>query len=203
MRLFMMISLFAIALLQGCRERQSLHPAEYVEWIENPGNGLRTTKQVDELLFTLQYKPHDYLALKASKKINPTAEEMRKYKNEISDLQYFTLQLGNADSTADGLTTGMNDDSEFYGRIQYFTSAIQNDFKLVDGKDTLPCVLHHFERTYGLTPYTSFVLGFRNSQKNEVTDKIFIYEDKILQTGTIKISIDAASLERIPQLITQ
>lgn len=195
-------ALFFIA-AKGCSERKELPPMEYVAWIENAENGLKVTKKVDDIVFTLQYKPHDYLVLKESKKVSPAPEDIIKGKKEIEDMQYFTFQVGNEAGTADGLTAGINDDSERYGRIEYFTSAIQKDFKLVEGTDTLPCLLHHFERTFGLTPYTTFVLGFENRKRSEATDKVFIYEDKILQTGTIKILIPASSLNKIPQLTIQ
>lgn len=203
MKAFALVIMIILAITKGCGERQSLRPADYVHWVEDPSNGLKTEKRIGEYLFVLQYKPLEYLVLKTTKDINITAARLEEEKKEIEELQYYTFQVGEAEGSSDGLTVGASESSEFYGRIQYFTSAVQRDFKLVEGKDTLPCVLHHFERTYGLTPYTSFVLGFPKSRKVSAEDKTFIYEDKVIGSGTIKITIPASCINNIPHLITQ
>jgi hypothetical protein len=180
-----------------------LESGDYIKWIENEENGLLVKKTLGDFTFSLQYKPLDYVALSHFKRSNIKNEEFEKKKNEFEGMQYFTLRVQSA-SNKNFLKAGIQSKDEEYARLQYFAFNMQNDLTLIDGKDTLKCVLHHFERTYNITPYADFVIGFESGNKgSQLTnnDKVLIYNDQVLNLGTIKIKINKQSLNRIPTLI--
>ena len=115
-------------------------------------------------------------------------------------LQYFTLRIKS--NRTDNLLKfdGAADGGE---KLDYFAFNMQNDLSLVAGKDTLACVLHHFERTYNIAPYCDFLIAFELPVKNnsQVEDKIFIFEDKLFKLGTIKLKIKKEDLHKVPTLI--
>lgn len=214
-------SIFAILAFMpaiGCREsfkesallsvisqgdsKKSLEPVEYVKWIENPENGLKVEKPIGDYQFTLLYKPLEYIVLKEAKQLEIKKSELKKGVEEISDFDYFTFQIGTVKNVEDVLKFGVNTNEEFQKRVDYFSFRMQNDLKLVDGKDTLQCSLFHFERTFGIAPYCTFVLGFEKGGK-ELKNKTLIYNDEILGLGPVKLMIQAENLNNIPQLITQ
>lgn len=194
------IILLLVLFFFGSCVKHALTPVEYMQYIENEKNGLRVKKTVSEFEFVLQYKPIEYVMLMETKDPNTNTVTAGKYKNELTGFQYYTLKIR---STANNelLAAGISDEREYYQRLEYFMSAMQDDISLVEGKDTLPCTLFHYERVYGVGPYTTFVLGFPDDPKGEIKDKQFIYDDHVLGTGRIEEIINATNIKAIPKLL--
>ncbi|MCL4816895.1 MAG: hypothetical protein QY303_10325 [Vicingaceae bacterium] len=112
--------------------------------------------------------------------------------------QSFVLKIGVVKGN-DILSEGIEDENEYYERLNYFDQEAQIDMKLVDGSDTLSCLLYHFERNYGIAPFNNIVLSFpgRKNQQNS-HDKVFIFDDKVLGLGTVKIKIEKELVKKIP-----
>jgi hypothetical protein len=183
----------------GCA-RKDLSPLEYVKWVEAESHGLNLKKQIGEFEFGLQYKPHDYIALMEKKDENISSYDLNKRVAELGGLDYYTFRISSSKSK-EILSAGISSENEYYQRLEYFMSPMQDDISMVIGKDTIPCTLFHFERTYGLTPYCNFVMGFP-SVKEENSDRKFIYNDRILGTGNVIININNSDLKNIPTLVT-
>ena len=189
----------------------TLTTLDYMNWIENKENGLKVEKKISDFVYTALYKPYEYLALFELKKDNIRKKELYEKMNEYDGLQYFTFRITAENQQQELLKVGIDSDDAYYARIEYFSFKMQNDFKLMEGKDTLDCVLFHFERVYGLAPYATFVLGFplaKGAQNKDTTivrnsyeDKTIIYADKIFGTGNIYMTIRKEDLNRIPELV--
>ena len=188
-----------------------LGATEYMNWIENVDNGIKVEKKMGEFTFTAMYKPLEYLALIELKKDNISKKELEKYNAEYSDLQYFTFRISAENQKEELLKVGLKSENDYYSRIEYFSFKMQNDLKLIDGKDTLDCALFHFERVYGLAPYATFVIGFpltkeegtnTSTKKNVFKNKTILYDEKVFQLGKIYMTIKEDNLNRIPELIT-
>ncbi len=175
----------------------SLSPSDYVRWVENGENGLCATKQIEDFEFSILYKPLNYVALRETNKDSVTEERIEKNKDELKDLQYFTLKI-KAKEGNDLLKTGISTDQEYFDRLNYLSGFMQDDIKLIEGKDTLICKLFHMERNYGLAPYNNFVLGF-SATKNE-NDKLVEINDKAFGVGKVILKIKKEDIQNIPQL---
>jgi hypothetical protein len=184
---------------------------DYMTWIENKQNGLKVEKKIGDFTYTALYKPYEYLALMELKKENVDKKELYKKMAEYDGLQYYTFRITAENQQQELLKVGISSDADYYSRIEYCSFKMQNDFKLMEGKDTLDCVLFHFERVYGLAPYATFVLGFplrKNGQNNNTTitksndDKTILYADKIFGSGNIYMTITKEDLNNLPELIT-
>lgn len=201
---------------KGCGEFKSLKPVQYVKWVEDIDNGLKVEKLIGDYMFAVQYKPLEYCVLKAERNLNISEQEMNAKMKEIEGLQYFTFQISTKNGSGELLRSGINDKdekAELEKRIDYFSSKMQNDIKLIDGQDTLHCVLFHFERTYNLTPYSNFNLGFEygSEEKSSGTtrapltykSKRLVYNDHAFNAGAVELMIKEENLNKIPNLITQ
>jgi hypothetical protein len=93
----------------------------------------------------------------------------------------------------------MRTEGDYFQRLEYLTSNVQNDISLIEGTDTIPCGLCHYERNYGLSPYANIVLGFKKaSGKNEKQDRIFVYDDQIWGVGKIMLKISNSDIDNVP-----
>ncbi len=184
-----------------------LAPSEYVEWIENRQNGMATTKKLNDIVFSLLYKPDAYEALVRLKGDSLTETTLNDVKKELKGMQYYTLRIATLDNKGELLKHKLETTDEYYRRIEYCSFKMQDDIKLIDNGDTLPCRLFHFERVFSVAPEATFVLAFEDTrtgkdveQGNYAGDKILSFNDGIFELGRINLLIGKAYLNNIPKL---
>lgn len=192
--LFVSISI----LILSC-EKKELGSMEFIQWIENEDNGLKVSKKIDDYDFTLQYKPLEYIFLLENKSLNPSKEAFSNRKSEMEGMQYYTLRI-NSEKNRELMNVGIQKEEDYYRKLEYFTSYMQGDISLIQDGDTLPCLLFHFERNYGLSPNNDFVLGFEQSEEEKKGDRTLIFNDQVLGTGTVKLSISNNDILQVPKL---
>ena len=181
-------------------EEEYLEPEKLIQWVENNSSGLTVEKEINEYRFSTIYKPLDYIVAKDLKKNEITKEGLATNKAELEDLQYFTFRIGLKANEGDLLKHNLREANEYYARVEHFSFAMQNDIVLFEGQDTLRCVLYHFERTYGATPFLNFNLAFEKTLNNG--DKTLIIDDQVLGIGRVKLTIPKENITRIPKLKT-
>jgi hypothetical protein len=187
----------AISQARQCSVAQAADADTYIKWVENPDNGIFVTKQLNDFVFSLQYKPLPYVVMQDEKRML-TQKEMQEKTTAFSDMQYYTFRIGTT-AGSDVQRYKIDNEQQFYARLEYFSLNMQQDLQLIDNGDTLSCLLFHFERTYGIDPRSTFVLAFPKS-KNLASTKTFIYNDRVLGTGPILLSITSNDLQQIPEL---
>jgi len=178
-----------------------LSPSDYVQWVKNSENGFFKEKTIDDISFTALYKPYEYIVC-----IEERAEEIqdsvaKKKLSEMEGMQYFDLKFLLNESQGELLKYKLNSAQEYENRVKYFSFNMQNDIKLVEGQDTIPCSLFHFERAYDVAPFATFLLGF-NASKNNSKDKTLIVYDRTFNKGTIKFTFKQNDLQNLPKLKT-
>ena len=175
---------------------------DYMAFVEEPRNGLRKTKEIEDMVYTLQYTPLEYVIAMEKLKDTLSSEEVTKRKDELKDMQYFTLKIEAKNNNLELLRYKLESDEEYQDRVHYFSFDMQKDIYLMDGKDSIPCALYHFERNFGVAPYAKFVLGFETSQGNVIEDKKFSLNDRVFNVGRINIKINKNSIKSIPKIKT-
>ena len=211
-RKFTLLILTALATFSGIgsfwfsKEPGTIEVAEYMQWIENEDNGLRVSKTVGNFEFNLQYKPLEYIVLLDKRKEEVSEEELNEGKREFEGLEYYTLSIGSNDKQTGMLKTKLNRSQSHDDRIAYFSYEMQKDLSLIVGVDTLPCTLFHFERTYSLKSNNNFVLAFeipdklKSASQSKALNRTLIYNDRALNTGSVKLKIAGEDLNNIPKL---
>ncbi len=204
--LITIVLFFTLSFAHTCNERvASLEPDGYVNWVEDADNGLSVKKQLNKYTFELQYKPLEYVVLKDNSGKAFTQGEMKKGTNEIGDMQYFTFRISD-EKGGDLLRDDITAVDQFSTRLAYFANGMQKDVKLIENNDTLSCLLFHFERTYGVDPRSTFVLGFPLGKKDgkggmpSAADKIFLFDDHQLGAGPVYMTVGADKLNQVPLL---
>jgi hypothetical protein len=177
---------------------KKLTPREYISWMDDKKNGLKVEKMIGEFTYMFQYKPAEYVAIMDIKKDNIKKPELDKKMEEYNAFQYYNFRIS-TEAGGELLKKNVVNENDYYGRIQYFSFDMQKDIKLIDNKDTLDCVLFHFERVFGLAPYATFLLGFPLKEKD--CDKTLYYDDKIFGAGRMYLTIKSKNIKNIPSVI--
>ncbi len=174
-----------------------LSPREYIAWVDDKTNGLKVEKTIGEFTYMFQYKPTDYVAIMDLKKDSIKKEELTSKTEEYSGLQYCNFRIS-TESQGELLKKNVVNESDYYGRIQYFSFDMQKEVKLIEDTDTLDCVLFHFERVFGLAPYATFLLGFPRTENTG--NKTLLYDDKIFGAGKIYLTVKLKNIKNVPSV---
>lgn len=176
---------------------------DYMRWVENKDNGLQVEKKIGEVTFSALYKPYEYLAIMETGKENLTSAKLKERIHAYEGLQYFTFKIEANNTQKELLKTGIHSEQDYYSRLEYFSFEMQKDFKLIEGTDTLDCVLYHFERIYGLAPVATVVLGFpltKGDLQESKINKTIGYTDRVFGAGNVYMTIRKENLDQIPQV---
>jgi hypothetical protein len=193
------ITILLILTLMGCG-KQTLPPDEFIAWVENSSHGLSVKKEFKDVEFQVLFKPAQYIVAKELANGGIAKQDVPQRLKDLEGMQYFTLRIKATDSD-ELLSANAVNEEQYNQRLEYFMDAIQSDISLIDGKDTLPCALSHYERTYGLAPYNNFVLAFskpKTKGNDNITSKIIVFNDKIMGTGKVMLKIESKDLNNVP-----
>ncbi|MCD6068931.1 MAG: hypothetical protein K0S33_3757 [Bacteroidetes bacterium] len=180
------------------QERISCSPAELVEWVEDPGNHMRQEKKIGEVVYTLQYKPAAYMVCKEYG-TDLNVDSANAGIASLQDMQYYNLRIKIEGFNDEFLKFNIPSTASYEERVSYFSFDMQRDLKLVEGNDTIPCALFHYERSYNLTPYGNFTIAFPATDKG-TKKRTFIYKDRYLGTGAVKFLFTPSDLNHVPTL---
>jgi hypothetical protein len=175
---------------------------EYIKWVKDPRNGLLKIKAMDELEYAVQYKPYPYIIC-MEEQTDKLADTMvsRKIK-ELESVQYYDLKISLKDGQGELLKSKLGSADEYDKRVKYFAFGMQQDIQLVDGTDTLPCIMYHFERAYDVAPYCTVLLGFENDKTKSGKQKTVLVYDKTFNKGLLKFTFKENRLQTLPKLLT-
>ena len=179
----------------------SLVPLDFVSWVKDGHHGLNKEKTIGDIRFAAQYKPLEYVICMEERTEQVEDSLVKRKVAELKDMQYIDFKIALTNSEGELLKYNLSSLSQYEERVNYFSYKMQNDIKLVEGKDTLDCALFHFERAYDVAPYSVFVLGFPLGKGNAET-KTLVYHDNMFKKGIIKLEFEKGDLNTIPNLAT-
>jgi hypothetical protein len=195
---------FSIILFYSCKAtNKKVAPAEYVLFIEDEQNDYKVILEAGAYIYTFQYKPSEYIALKEMEGLNVI--DTVKYRNRLHALEntvwfnvYVEAANSNVNPVKNNLGGGMD---EYNNRIAYFLNEARNSFTLYYGKDVMPQVGYNFENNYGLTPKDVMVIGFKIPDAQPKDDLTIEYNDKLFKNELLKVKITKSQLLNIPTVI--
>lgn len=195
--------LLAIVVLSGCFFFQkTLEPKGFVLWMRNEENGLRRKRQVDDYVFTAQYKNWQYIlaAELAGGKIKK--EEVNARKEKIVGMQYYDLTIDVANLKQTVLEFKATKEN-YQARLDYFMFGMKDDVYLLEGDEKISCKLYHYERAYNLNSHTTFLLAFDQRPDYVDSTKVLVIDPEILGVGEMRIEFNREDISKIPLLKLQ
>lgn len=180
--------------------KQPVNATEMKEYVVDMEHGLLKSKTIDEVTYSIKYKPVDYVIAMETGDKKISAAEYKKKREELEGMQYFDLRIEIDKANGELLKYALHSGAEYEQRIKYLAFSVNEDIQLIDGKDTLPCVMHHFERVYDIVPFATVLLGFKSTGVDLMHEKTLVFHDKLFGKGIIKFTFLPADLQTIPQL---
>jgi hypothetical protein len=162
-------------------------PIAFNAWIHNEKNGLVQKQLTDEIEMKMTYLPSTLMAFNNldEKEMNNSAFE--KSLEGFKGTLYFQFQLSVKDNKKDILKYALQNENDYYERLEYLNNRISEDMKLItSSNDTLDCKISHFERTYNVSPKINILLGFASNKLNQDfqvlwKDEMFYFKDFLFQ----------------------
>lgn len=195
---FLLISTAAI-LFFGCGKK-SLAPDDYKRWMVDENNGMVTQSTIGDFTFSLYYLPLDWKIVSSGQPAI-SEEDFQNKKSEMQGMEYFMLRVAASDDS-DVFKKDTKDISEAYERMDYFDYGMQDDLSLLLESDTIPCVLYHAENSNHAYPFVNIMLGFNTNKhiSENNSDRVFIYNDKLLGLGKVTLVIRGKDLDSMPNI---
>lgn len=165
-----------------------LYPNQLESFVSDGNNGFIQTKDLGSFSLELKYIPS---ALSAYRQIDASDVEKsdqakfdsltRTFENSLS----FLLKLEHESLSFDELLVKED-------LLGYVSGAIRSDFVLqAEGRD-VPCVLHHFERSHGVSKSGVFNLFF---ELDEPVDEVtFLFNDTHFRLGPVRLRVPIEKL---------
>lgn len=204
----MILKYFLIILLVGalfsCGKHTSMLPHDYMQHVQNPENGLHQSKDTGPFLLDVQYQPLEYVCLIQNGSSEISKKQLTALESEFEGLMYFKISISSKEGV-DPLMAGLSDSTQLENRILYLSGEASKDFYLLQQTDTVKCVLHHFERNYGLAPRLDIMLAFeklKTSSTTQVEQLRFCYSDRLFDLGDHQFVFNTSVFESVPSVQT-
>lgn len=197
---YLLIAL-SVTLGYGCRKQQ-LSPADYISWVNDEANGLRKSKTFKGIVVMAQYRPVEYQVAIEEKTSLLSSEKLNERYGKLKGMQYYLLRFSLEDKSQDIMRYDLDNEAEYYQRLNYCSFGMQNDIWLVQGNDTLSCKLFNAVRSYGLSPNADYLLAFEEKDTEHKYDRQLIVNDAVFGLGPVKFKFSEDDLENIPHITT-
>jgi len=178
---------------------RELDKSAFVGWFsDNEQASLH--KKIGTVDYSLTYVPADYMIATNHRNELETmrSSERDSMRAEYNAYNYFIYQITIDNFNQELARYELASPEAYQERIDYYTFRMQEDLKaLVDG-DTLPCVVYHFERNFGISPENRFLIGFPKSEAEKECS--ILIENKYLKSGPVKFTVTPEYVKNTPLL---
>lgn len=184
---------------------KELSKAEYNSWISSEANPMLFRKKIGKTEYALRYLPADFLAMREAGKIADDSL-VAEAKEHYEDMVYFQMKITipgvSYEPLKHDLPAGAEKGAEYDRRVKYCSFGMQNDISLVsEKKDTIPCSIMLYERSFDVAPVCNFQLAFNRTEIDRVTGNLsFVFYDNLFNQGIIKFTFRKEDLNKVPKL---
>ena len=190
----MVITLF---LLNSCQSK--LTEEELKGFIKNPENGLIKEKTVNNVAFSVNYRPTTLLVAQELNRGGKSGKEIEALHKKYEQYLYFNLNI--SQNNAEILSNAIANKNTYKRTLHQLLNNMSQHVCLINDKnDTLNIVDYVYPRVYGQTNSTNMMFIF-NKNPWDNTDFVKLCVNEFgLNTGTTKYKFLKKDLDNIPQL---
>jgi len=184
---FLSLLIIAIIGLSACTDE--LKPDDYIKWVENENNGLRSKKATTAATYVLQYEPAEYKALKRLQQSTLSKARLINGKEKYKSMHHFVLKV--------------KPEENFTGKDKSIMEYLAYDFEehilFIRGNDTLDRnIMYHLESSAGVKPYYNILLAYPKTDR-KVDLELQISKNK-LDSNSVQFALNREALVDIPAI---
>jgi hypothetical protein len=197
---------FTLVVLTGCMNHRSdqLSPGQYIQFVEQDDNLLRSTVRSGIWSYTFQYKPGTYIALKEldADSINQAVVESRA--RSLEHTIWFNIHFAVDGKGEDPLKYKVSGLQDYNQRLEYFLKRAAGNFQLQYGdKGMMTQAGYYFENNYNVKPEVVLIIGFKIPDASPQESVTLAYADELFNAGILKFNIAKETFLQIPKLSIQ
>ncbi len=178
--------------------QDELEPALYQNCISKEAVHLKKTDENGKIKMEMMYLTPEYSALMSLQEEKPEKESWDTLVKSYAGITQFKLSVSAIGFNDEFIKLDKPEPSVYEERVKYYSFAMQQDIFAVNGNDTISCSIYHFERSYGVSPISTFLLGF---EKLPVGNDIrIIIKEKVFSDKELQFDFSSAELKNVPQL---
>lgn len=191
------VLLFLIAIIAwSCGTKNGISVNEYVSWFGKKDCPVKKTIEVEGYQYELRYLTADCMALKDLSKEELSKRKLKEELKAREGLFYFLLRVTPVEEKKQKFV------EEESKSISWLSFKSKEDIKVIQGADTLSCVMDLFEPSLGIMPYQSFNIGIlkpeNKKEENPDTDITLTFMDRVNSGKQIVFTIKASDFKQIP-----
>ena len=188
--------LLLIVMIWGCGSGNEIPVNAYIAWFGKKDCPVIKKQLQDGYQYELRYLSADCMALKDIPEKELSYSKLKEELKARSGLFYFLLRVTPPE---DKKQKFIEEESK---SIRWLSFDSKNDIKVIQGKDTLHCVMNQFEPSMGIMPFQSFNIGIQKPEdfkdKDPITDIKLLFTDKVNSGKQIVFIIKASDFKQIP-----
>lgn len=190
------ICLIILVCATACKEK-SLERGAYISFVTDPESGLIKKQEFGDISIEVFYQPLEFVYLKERKDKPISIRDFTVWKKNRTEYEYYVVRLVNhkVKEIAEYKSSGFN---EYASKLDYLVAGFQDDINMVSGKDTMPCSLFHYERSYGLSGNNNFNVIFKKD--TVATEQTMMIDLSVFDLGRVKFTFNKNELKDIPKL---
>ena len=193
----------ALLLLDGCVS-DTIDRNEFRRWFYNTDNGLIKIRNVNNLTYTVQYRPIELMVLNEIKGIDISQSFLDSLKDTYGSAEYFMLQIGPSNQEGvmneDLLKSDSRDYEAYAAKVKSLAFHMQDKVTLIIDSDTLQPSLFHFEQGFELSAKQRVLFAFQPTSDFNHGKMQFVLNDNLFGAGIMKFkfSINKSQLPSLP-----
>lgn len=201
--------LLAISLILGvaCNHSKSIYSkTTTVEGMKSfvaekaTSSGITAKKEFGDIQFSVNIMPASVRATRETGMKAVGTPSWKKALQEAQKLETYQIKIAHKDGL-DLLNTESVRYRNYEDRIKYFSYDIQSRIKMKIGTEVYPCIISHFERSYGNMPFLLINIAFDATKiKLKNQDRIISIDDAYFNIGKINLLVNKEDILSEPQI---
>lgn len=188
------IALYLVVLLFTCCSNQkNYNKKEYMQYVLSESNGLKNTRIINGIKYTIQYLPAKFMAITENEKIN--ADSIESCERSYSELEYVKLTVENAEGSKKNVLSFLNSPSQYNYFLQYANTKFNRSIELKVNDSVYPCVMSYMETGYKVVSKITFLVGFTKPRSEN--DYVVSFKDELFGNGIINFTIDSRDMKEL------
>jgi hypothetical protein len=192
--------LLAVVLLFSCSRDHKLSVSEYIAFVNNSENGFISNRTFNGVNYRSSMVTPEILAIRSGNRTTLTKkqfeDELKTRENKLNFV--FTI----SDESGSNKVKEIVFNELAYSKILKYSNALINeDFKLLQGKDTIYCALVHLEPANSISPVLRLTIAFNGVNMKNPGDLTLFFNDNIFLNGPLKFHFNKELFTNKPEII--